>query len=513
MKRRALLAGLTGSLSALAGCNGLGEVVDRQTREPFRVETTATEREPQVSASPPTEPSQTAFSLVEGPPRRLAVGDVTDGQDGLSATVGFTGDGSTGTPPRLWVGVTNTFPSGGEFQFPGLVPFDGLVGRRPGDDLSDADTMVERPQLVLVPLRDERFASVRPADPEDGCWLATDAIPTDVDGIEVTIESDQTVGREYLVLTDPGSDTCLQPGVYRFESAVPNLSFGISVWNPEQAQARESVFAGDANPFPGGLVPSLPDCSAAWFHQAREAGAEAFLAPAQERIELPETVDVTLQRYGEGTVRPTRLQLYRRQDERWVPIRPPAGVTRQYDPLTPGWPATRTLALGADAGVLGTGSGTLGLPGLRPGTYAVRFGKVERERGSTCLAALLSLAGGDADLTPTNHVEDTDRDGETYLVLSRRRRPDDPLLECTRVGDTGDRPDETLILEQVMQLDGLRNTLTYLRADDSLSAVYLQTSPRVVQRALGAVGLERARRRRFVFDGTAYQVRRTRRGL
>ncbi|MCT9096309.1 hypothetical protein [Haloarchaeobius sp. HME9146] len=510
MKRRSLLAGLTGGLSALAGCNGLGDVAGRQTREPFQVDGTATQRPaPTFASAPPTDPTRTAVSHLGEHHRRLAVVDVDGGPDSLDVRVGFTADGSTNTPPRLWIGATNTFPSAGEFSFPGVVPFGGLVGRTAGDDLSDADTMVERPQLVLVPVMDERFSSVRPTEPSEGCWSAANSIPVDVEGTTVTIESDETVGREYLVLTDPGSDTCLQRGVYRFESAVPNLTFGLSVWDPTAVRAAESVFAGDEDPFAGGPVPSLPDCSPEWFHNARDTGMTAYLTPSQERVRLPGSISVTLSNYGSYPVAPTRVQLYRWHVGRWVPLRPPARIQRSYPALGPGQTVTRSLALGQEAEDIDEAARTVAIPGLRTGRYAVRFGSVDHEVRSSCVAALLELSGETVSLAPTSHVEATEQHDETVVVRSTRRQRGDPFLECIRVDDAA----ETLLFEQVMQLDGLRNTLSYLRGDDSVAAVYLHTSPRVIGRALGAVGLEQVRTRRFVFEGQAYQVRRTRRGL
>lgn len=122
--------------------------------------------------------------------------------DDLSVDVSIVENFTPDHPATLRVAFTNEADEERTFQFGSLVPWDALWGSReegPGELLLDPN------------------AGVAPDEPGDDCWRATDNVALPAVMRSKTLESGETVSREFSVLATHDSETCHEQGTYRFE--------------------------------------------------------------------------------------------------------------------------------------------------------------------------------------------------------------------------------------------------------------------------------------------------------
>ncbi|WP_267644182.1 hypothetical protein [Haloarchaeobius amylolyticus] len=505
MRRRTLLAGITGSLSALAGCNGLGEDARGRTgtREPFSVPTTpdgSAETEDEVDSL-----RTRAVSTLGDAPVQLAVAGVEAAADSLGYSVGFVADGTPANPPRVRVTATNVGETATTVEFDGVAPFGAHVGTYEAPTTGPAapaggggngdEAGSDGPRLLLVPTNDRRF-DVAWSWASAQCWR----FPSAFDPPEVTesveLAPGETTDRVYDIVT-PKDAECLVPGVYRFRDDSVDATFVVSVWDPHQPPPSRF---GDVT------VPELPGCATRWFH---ETDGEVFLEPSAEAATTPVPIRYTLYDLGDQRVVPTATRVFRLVDGGWVPLLPPP----RSDPPTalfPGQTETRTLRVGGDPRAI---VDRTALPGLRSGRYAVSFGASRDLETVTCLAALLDVtAGSPVSLSPSPFVGPPARGTESGTLVVEAAPPgrdsipeaDRETVELSRA--PGRDPQTTLVLEQVFQRQALRDTLAFIHekqtaSDEPLDRVRLTTTTGAVAQVLG----ESAQSLAVAYDGVTYE--------
>ncbi|WP_435318004.1 hypothetical protein [Haloarchaeobius sp. TZWSO28] len=473
MRRRSLLTSVTGCLTALAGCNGLGDGSSARTgtREPFSVPTTGSGT---TESDAPGLRSR-AVSTLGDTPVELAIADVGTAADRLGYRVGFTEDGTPKHPPRLSIAATNTGETAATFRFEGVEPFGSYVGtyeaRTTGPDA--ARNASEPPRLLLVPTNDERF-DVAWSWETEGCWRFPKAFRPPEITESVDLNPGEEVEREYDIVT-PDDGDCLLPGVYRFRDD-RGTTFTVSVW--ESTRPPASRF-GDVT------VPDLPACATRWFH---ETDGEIFIEPTSESVTTPVPVRFTLHDLSDQRVVPTAVRVFKLRDGEWLSLLPtPAGELPAA--LFPGETETRTLRLGGEPRSIGDRSA---LPGLRSGRYAVFFGAFRDLETVNCVAALFDVtAGSRVRLSPSPFVGTPARDAGTGTLVvaatpaGSESLPEDDSATVELSRAPGRDPQATFVLEQVFQRQALRDTLAFLHGDETIDSVRLTTTADAVAQVLG----------------------------
>lgn len=505
MRRRSLLAALSGGLAGLAGCQGVTGGGRREGT--FGVPPTETPSDPGGSGDPQGEGTETtppgidphalpeppgsarrAVTRSFGPARRL----VLAGDPGSTVPAGGrltaaflrppTGEG----PARVWIAFENVADERREFVFGPSPPFSHYWARR-------ADDPHGRRAFLLVPDDDRRFPydGVVPEATTDGRWEAADRLGTPtgpVDQHRIALDPGESITGTYSLLVHPYTGPLPERGTYRFDGAPWTQSkLAMALYDPSLADPGESRFRAD---HPVGLLPGHGETR--WYHRvaAAEDPPGVFLRPERERVEIgEESVEFALENYTVGTVRAPDWYLFKRHGDDWREIGP------RGDPALEGERLRRSIPPGGrhlagfspfrssapDGGFARPGSRFVGLGG---GTYAVRFDGVgspetdpagtvvvedvdDRERTTAdwptgpAPAALLELVGPPAELAPTRDVAETTREGSTVTVRVDARFGGDPAdgpeLVVHRAGPGRGRD---LITEQVMQFPALRNALT-----------------------------------------------------
>lgn len=125
---------------------------------------------------------------------------------------------SADAPALVRIELANEARTNTEIGLARIIPFDATTGH-----LTDGSA-----SLYLVPesgsVRDDRVArdpppggeSLIPAEPIDGCWRVMEYPLVRESGTLWNAEPGATLRREHAVLDGPESETCLQPGTYRF---------------------------------------------------------------------------------------------------------------------------------------------------------------------------------------------------------------------------------------------------------------------------------------------------------
>ena len=150
---------------------------------------------------------------VEGTP-------VTDDR-AVAPEIAVTRQFSADAPALVRIDLTNEASTNTEIGLARTVPFDVTTGR-----LADGSA-----SLYLVPgsgsvrgdgtTRDPppSGGSLIPEGPIDGCWRVIERPLIRESGTLWNAAPGATLRREHAVLDEPGSETCLQPGTYRFAVA------------------------------------------------------------------------------------------------------------------------------------------------------------------------------------------------------------------------------------------------------------------------------------------------------
>lgn len=125
---------------------------------------------------------------------------------------------SADVPALVRIELTNEASTNTEIGLAHIIPFDAMTGI-----LTDGSSL-----LYLVPesgaVRGDRTArdpplsgeSLIPAEPIGGCWRVIEYPIIRESGKLWNADSGATLRREHAVLDKPDSETCLQPGTYRF---------------------------------------------------------------------------------------------------------------------------------------------------------------------------------------------------------------------------------------------------------------------------------------------------------
>lgn len=200
---------------------------------------------------------------------------------------------------------------------------------------------------------------------------------------------------------------------------------------------------------------------------------DAILEPSRRSLALGESVDFPLRNRSERTLQTNfyNWAVHKRVDGAWFHVAP-RGHNDPLMTVPPGESHTWTLTLddgdvesGAPVPPAG-GTEDVTVTGVGGGHYAFRARGWFEDDGheqAVAFAATFDLDADPLDLVPTDAIVGTSWDGDTLVAESTRGEPDD---EDYRLGgyvlervDELDDGDETLVVEQVVRRDRLRDAL------------------------------------------------------
>jgi hypothetical protein len=498
MRRRALLAALAASASATAGCS-LPSDGDRP-RDTFAVSETPTETTPTRTFDSPPGDVDRAFTVPGDDTHRVAATVPTGIPEDVSVTLGFTSPPSTDAPATLYarVGVRDTADGPVDLPVGSTPPLSTYRGvHDPENESEDARSM------FLVPRRaDAALDDVVRRD--QGCWRPILPVGPQ-DGVQRTrtIDPGESLSREYYLVTPWASDRCLRSGAYRFGAAA---GWQFHVCPFYRNTAIDSAFAGER-------VPDLPGFQGTrWYHEADSA---LLLRPRAEQVGLPSaTAHLKFRNQTDRTVRvdESAWALYKLDADRWYPIAPLAGSndTIEQEPIYPGGASSLSLSLTTNPEAADDDD-RRAVGGLAQGRYAVAYPATLElpgpdDGGVRPTAALLTVVGNPPEVEVTDAIDHvTDRDGVRYVHTT----PDESAVGTLRLERTTTTDDErvtTLITEQVLQRDALRNAILELeRAPDSVDAVVYHTDPTEIVRTTAWIDRDSSGLT-FTYDGAAYAM-------
>lgn len=498
MRRRALLASLTGVAAGLAGCSLGGsrstdapETDDPATDGPARDRTeTPTPSTPDDGMPEPPETMASVVDLETGP-RTYAfapTGFRTD--DGTAVSLWFDRTATADHPARLRGVLENANDFANTVRVEWIPAVGGTHSRNPEGYDHEA-------RLHLAPTEENNLAERVPelTRTEAGYWRLRDNGPTMPE--TVRLEAGERVELAYAVVGDPGM-SARPTGHYEFQG--DDAAASVHVWHTDQpGPTAGSRFAGRSVP------PLSEDGSTDWYHEA-DATTPVSLRPESERLELDGRVEFELVNHSEQRLSCGHWNLYKLVDGEWYHVGPNLH-TSDCRLLAPGRHLRWALrAFNGDAVACeGCGGRRGGLTRgyLGGGTYAVVAGYGHPADRS---GALLDLVGDPVELAPAADAT-VDRRGATVTVrfpeYGDGEHPPDATFTLSRADGAGDR----LIAEQLMDTGGfgapgrgLRTALTHLDAD--VDRVEVRADEHVVDAATG----HDSTARRFRFRGQAYQV-------
>ncbi|WP_323676394.1 hypothetical protein [Halorubellus sp. PRR65] len=498
MRRRALLAALTASASATAGCS-LPDDSDR-SREPFAVSDTTAEPTSEMTFEPPADGVSRGFAVPGYDDHRVAVTTPTAIPDDVAVTLGFTAGPTTEAPAGVYVRVQALPSADAPVELPvGSTP--PLSAYRGVHETEDGGS---RP-MFLVPRRAgvEFDALVRR---DQACWRPKLPVgPEDATTGTRTLSPGDAVEREYYLVTPWASDRCLQPGTYLFEA---DAGWRFSVCSFDREPPYDSAYA-DAD------VASLPGFEGTrWYHDA-DADTDLFLRPRSEQVGLPSTTarfTFRNQSYRRVRVDESVWALYKLVDDRWHPIAPLAGSANDGGEraVYPGTTSTLALSLHTDPDAPDDDD-RRAVGGLGQGQYALAYPATlspagPSNYGNRPTAALFTVVGNPPRVDATGAVDHTtDRDGVRHLHTTADESAV-ATLHLERV-QRDDAPDAApLVTEQVLQRDALRNAIVELRAATTgVDAVVYHTEPDDIARTVAWIDPDGSGLT-FTYDGDAYAM-------
>jgi hypothetical protein len=516
MRRRALLASLSASLVAVAGCNEAsttdGDPTDgpknpTPTDEPGDSTPTPAPPSTDTPATTPDEmPTETpgddsddmgigAASIVdlETVNRTYALTSLryrTD--DHASVRLQFSGTATAEHPATVQATLTNENSFENTFRLDWTPPFGELASDIPHPIGDSGSEYTYRAGLVFAPTANhdlvEEGADIERG--EDGYWRLTSESLPDLPET-VRLGPGETVEGEYaLVGRMDGEGRGRPPGVYEFSRAGAD-SVRITVWKTDApGPASESRFAGAS-------VPTLPgESETAWYHEA-DATTPTFVRPSVERTDLPASVEFTFLNRSRDSTACGHWTLYKLQGGEWFRIGPYIH-TADCRVVSPG--GSKTWSLRAAAGEMAPCDGRQ-FEFLGGGRYAAvaNYGHATAQSG-----ALVEFDAPDVSVVPTDDVTSERANGTVTATSDRwRNAPDDEHRSRRQlVVEPTAEADQRLIAEQVMRrrFRGLRNTLAFVESD--VERVVLRTDDRVADDVTGHDQGSRS----FEFEGKAYTV-------
>lgn len=145
-------------------------------------------------------------------------GDPVADDRAFSPEITVTRQFSADAPALVTTELTNEASMNTEIGLAYIVPFDSMKGYRPSESSS----------LYLVPesgsVQGDRTTrdppksgeSLIPETPVEGCWRVTEYPLIRESGKLWNADPGASLRRDHAVLDEPQSETCLQPGTYRF---------------------------------------------------------------------------------------------------------------------------------------------------------------------------------------------------------------------------------------------------------------------------------------------------------
>lgn len=200
-----------------------------------------------------------------------------------------------------------------------------------------------------------------------------------------------------------------------------------------------------------------------------------YLEPSSERVVEGESIEFTLENGTDERLASNfyNWRVHKYVGEEWHHVAP-MGYKQPLMSLEPGESHTWTVTVSNenldDVGLVFGSSATedVTLASVGAGHYAFRargWFESESHEEALAFAATFDLEGEPLELTPSNAVEETEREGETLVARSSRGDPDD---EDSRLGafevERVDEPDEgdavrPTIVEQLFRRPRLRDAI------------------------------------------------------
>lgn len=494
MRRRALLASLTGATASLAGCSfASGQSTDDSP-------TNGTEQDPTTSTPPNSsdsdgqEPPETMASVVDlqtGPRTYAFVPTRFRTADEAVVSLWFDRTATDNHPARLRGFLENANDFSNTFR----IEWIPAVGRSFSSNPEGHD---HEARLHLAPTEGNDLAEQVPelTQTNVGYWKLGDGNSKMPE--TVRLAAGERVELAYAVVGD--SEMSARP-TGRYEFRGDDTTASIHVWHTEQpGPIAESRFAGRSVP------PLSENMSSGWYHEA-DASTPVSLRPGTERLELDGRIEFQLVNHSAQELSCGHWNLHKLVDDEWYHVGPNIH-TSDCRTLSPGQHHRWALrAFNGDAVACGEYSGGCGNAITRGylggGTYAVVAGYGYPDDQS---AALVELVGDPVELAPAEDVTVTRR-GATVTVefpeYGDDKHPQDSTFTLSRTDSAAER----LIGEQIMSSDvfassgkELRTALAYLDAD--VDRVEIRADEHIVDAITGYDSTNR----RFRFRGQAYQV-------
>jgi hypothetical protein len=499
MRRRALLASLTGVAAGLAGCSfASGQPSDDPANGPKQGPTTrppSTETPTSPGSDDMPEPPETMASVIdlETGPRTYAFAPTHfRPSDEAAVSLWFDRTATADHPARLRGVLENT----AEYATTIQVEWIPAVGRTYSRNPEGYD---HEARLQLPPTEQNELADRVPdlTRTEAGYWRRSENGPTMPE--TVRLDAGERVELAYAVVGDPGlADR--PTGHYEFRG--DDATASIHVWQTDQpGPTATSRFAGQS-------VPALSEeTSTAWYHDA-DATTAVSLRPAREQVALDGRVAFELVNHSARELSCGHWNLYKLADGEWYHVGPNIH-TSDCRLLAPGGHQEWALrAFNSDAVPCGEHAGAGCGDGLTRGylgggTYAVvaGYGHPADQSG-----ALIELVGDSVTLEPAAEAT-IDRRGSTVTVqfpeYGDGEHPPDASFTLSRA----DGAEERLIAEQVVDSGGFAGSGRGLRtALAALDADAERVEVRADEHIVDAATDHDSTSRRFRFRGQAYQV-------
>lgn len=500
MRRRSLLAGLSASIGALAGCS---TIFRGSTETPTITPVDLPTHSPTETPADPDDNDE--GGLVEASIIDLKTANRTyalaplqyRSDDGAGIRLRFSSTATTQRPAIAEASLTNENTFENTFRLEWTPPFGRLTSDipHPVGKYSGNDTY--RASLVFVPTKNHDLVDDSPEFERgaDGYWRLSGDTSPDLPE-QIRLAPDETVNGEYAVVGHAeGAGNGRPPGVYEFSRA-GKRSVRVTVWK------TDAPGPATASRFEGVSVPVLPgESETAWFHDA-EASTPTFVRPRIERMSLPARVTFTFLNRSREPTRCGHWDLYKLQDDEWFHLGPYV-QTADCKVVSPG--DAKTWVMRAAPGQMAPCKAR-SFAFLGGGRYAAVTGYGHATRRS---GALVEFDAPDVTVAPTNDVTAERQDGSVTATSQRwQTAPDEDHrsrvhLVLERKADA----EQTFIAEQVMRrwFRGLRNTLAFVAPD--IERVVLRTDDRIADRVLGYDDGTL----RFWYDGQAYVLSMSRR--
>ncbi|WP_135821913.1 hypothetical protein [Halostella litorea] len=214
MKRRALLAGLTG---ALAGCNAGGSDPTTGSTETGTRTTTATSRSTTPTRSETARTTERADP--EPVPEEVFSLDYPDRiGDLLSVSMSFRSRQTAESPARVHVELTNVSGETVTIEYPPTGPVEPWLGHEGGDATL---LFVPDDRQYVAASGDVEKEELIPDEPSrDGCWRSGATVAVAGVAAGTTLVPGGSVDETYTLVADPENEGCLPSGEYGYSGGV-----------------------------------------------------------------------------------------------------------------------------------------------------------------------------------------------------------------------------------------------------------------------------------------------------